>query len=87
MTDLISRQAAISRAVTIQLFGRDVRVVGVSELEALPSEIIRCKDCRFYRTEECDNALFTWCTRLSLESPDPDGYCSFAERRKDEGLD
>lgn len=37
MDDLISRQAAISRAVTIPMFGRDIRVVGVSELESLPS--------------------------------------------------
>ena len=37
MDDLISRQAAINRAVTITMFGRDIRVVGVSELENLPS--------------------------------------------------
>lgn len=37
MDDMISRQAAISRAVTITMFGRDIRVVGVSELENLPS--------------------------------------------------
>jgi len=36
MNDLISRQAAISRAITITMFGRDIRVVGVSELENLP---------------------------------------------------
>ena len=35
--DMINRQAAISRAVTITMFGRDIRVVGVSELESLPS--------------------------------------------------
>lgn len=37
MDDMISRQAAISRAVTIPMFGRNIRVVGVSELENLPS--------------------------------------------------
>lgn len=37
MSDLINRQAAISRAVTIPMFGRDIRVVRVSELESLPS--------------------------------------------------
>lgn len=37
MDDMISRQAAISRAVTIPMFGRAIRVVGVSELESLPS--------------------------------------------------
>lgn len=37
MNDLISRQAAIGRAVEIPLFGKLVKVVAVSELEALPS--------------------------------------------------
>ena len=35
--DLISRAAAIGRAVEIPLFGKLVKVVGVSELESLPS--------------------------------------------------
>ena len=35
--DLISRKAARARAVEIRLFDRHVRMVAVSELEALPS--------------------------------------------------
>jgi len=35
--DLISRQAAIARAVPLNLFGREVMMVSVSELENLPS--------------------------------------------------
>ena len=35
--EYISRQAAIGRAVEIPLFGKPVKVVAVSELEALPS--------------------------------------------------
>ena len=37
MSDVISRQAAIGRAVELPLFGKQVKVVAVSELEALPS--------------------------------------------------
>ena len=37
MNDLISRQAAIARAVPLNLFGREVMMVSVSELENLPS--------------------------------------------------
>lgn len=37
MDDLISRQAAIARAVPLNLFGREVMIVSVSELENLPS--------------------------------------------------
>ena len=37
MADLIDRQAAIARAVPLNLFGREVMIVSVSELENLPS--------------------------------------------------
>ena len=36
MNDLISRQAAIDRAVSIPMFGRDVKMVAVSEIKNLP---------------------------------------------------
>ena len=35
--DLIDRQAAIDRAVSIPMFGRDVKMVAVSEIKNLPS--------------------------------------------------
>jgi len=37
MSDLIDRQAAIDRAVSIPMFGRDVKMVAVSEIKNLPS--------------------------------------------------
>lgn len=37
MDDYISRQAAIARAVPLNMFGREVMMVSVSELENLPS--------------------------------------------------
>ena len=36
-SDAISRQAAIDRAVSIPMFGRDVKMVAVSEIKNLPS--------------------------------------------------
>jgi len=37
MDDTISRQAAIDRAVSIPMFGRDVKMVAVGEIKNLPS--------------------------------------------------
>lgn len=37
MRDLISRQAAIDMAVSIPMFGRDVKMVAVGEIKNLPS--------------------------------------------------
>ena len=54
MDDLISRQAAISRAVTITMFGRDIRVVGVSELESLPSVQTEKRTEERTETHACD---------------------------------
>jgi len=37
ISDLISRQAVLDRAVSIPMFGRDVKMVAVSEIKNLPS--------------------------------------------------
>ena len=80
--DLISRQAAIDRAVSIPMFGRDVKMVAVSEIKNLPSvqpEIIRCKDCIYYRQEidMCDEPYST-----AHNVVHEDDYCSRAERKE-----
>lgn len=51
--DLISRAAAIGRAVEIPLFGKLVKVVGVSELESLPSAQLETHEERT-ETHACD---------------------------------
>ena len=79
MNDLISRQAAIARAVPLNLFGREVMIVSVSELENLPSaqpEIIRCGDCKWKNGHNCTRAVEVWI--------DDDKFCAWAERRQDE---
>ena len=47
MQDLISRQAAIAHAVPLNLFGREVMMVSVSELENLPSAQAKQTDCEY----------------------------------------
>ena len=56
MSDLISRQAAIAHAVPLNLFGREVMMVSVSELENLPSvqPVVISKS---ENTTECEDAV------------------------------
>ena len=95
MKDPIERQAAIARAVPLNLFGREVMLVSVSELENLPSaqpEIIRCKDCKHkpvldedgdpeFPTERCPCQCDDY---YYSWIPKDDWYCANAERRTDE---
>jgi len=81
MDDLISRQAAIARAVPLNLFGREVMLVSVSELENLPSaqpEIIRCKDCKHKHIEN-----MVWTCPFGLPGG-PDFYCGYGAERRPE---
>lgn len=80
MDDLISRQAAISRAVTIPMFGRDIRVVGVSELESLssaqPDLNEWCTDCKEYDKEKHHCPRFNRVIREALKDTQPEIiYC------------
>jgi len=54
MDDLISKQAAISRAVEIRIFGKPVKMVAVSELESLPSTQPEPHEIGY---PECANAM------------------------------
>ena len=97
MDDLISRQAAINtvsnwlRAV----FGvnSNANTIGVlSELRALPSaepEIIRCKDCRHWLSDEFPGNndvstlnLSSYPCKIGLTGAD--WFCGYVERRADE---
>ena len=85
MDDLISRQAAIARAVPLNLFGREVMIVSVSELENLPSaqpEIIRCKDCEWGDIYVSDGNRYCYCMMSDPRIRTADDFCSYAERCK-----
>lgn len=85
--DLIDRQAAleaIGRAVT--------KEVARWSVEDLPStDLIRCKDCKFWVVHTLFDRSQGWCERLCDEfdkslarGTEEDDFCSRAERRTDE---
>ena len=67
MADLIDRQAAIAHAVPLNLFGREVMMVSVSELENLPSaqperkkgHWIKISPANIYECSECGKNVMT----------------------------
>ena len=87
MSDLISRQAAISHVDDVPYI-KDHPNVGLlwkAWIESLPSaqpEIIRCKDCRYYQDNN-DGYPHINCKWDANETPDADDFCSGAERRTD----
>ena len=99
-SDLISRQEAIDAECEVcQIAPKKERghnctyyVHGCKEIEclrALPSaqpEIIRCKDCKYYKQSEW--LLPHMCCHYVIDSTvirKSDDFCSRAERRTDEG--
>ena len=52
------------------------------ENESTQQEIIRCKDCKYYKTKFC--ALDTWTNEITIYKAQPDDFCSKAERKTDE---
>ena len=94
MNDLISRQAAID-AVGSMLrrkfgIGGDLAEITLAGLPSAQPEIIRCKDCKYYReydSEYVENAVVVQCMadRYPISETIPDGwFCAGAERRTDE---
>jgi len=82
--DLISRQAAIARAVPLNLFGREVMMVSVSELGNLPSAQPErtCVNCG--RTANNGGWYADGRTRCPIEEHyalPKDGYCHLWEKR------
>ena len=80
--DLISRQAAID-AIEVYFNGLPVAVHTdmIAMIHRLPSaqpEIIRCKDCVWWKDEDCTNPV-------GMFLPDEDDYCSCATRRREDG--
>ena len=91
--DCVSRQAAIdaiwhsvgSENGELQSFAEVIIADAEEEIKALPSvqpEIIRCKECKEFR-RYIDTDI-TFCDRTECERK-PDDFCSYAERRQDDG--
>lgn len=92
MNDLIERQAAIEalkreEALT-RVSGYHRVINAIRDLPSAQPEIIRCKDCKHYTLKPQVNSNYCYirhCTRSALISSKPDDYCSWAERRTDDG--
>lgn len=56
------------------------RVIRTAIDDAQP-EIVRCKDCKHYKTEFC--AIDLWTADVKIYKARPDDFCSRAERRQD----
>ena len=41
-------------------------------------KVVRCRDCRFYKTGDSGK----WCLKSITTISDPDGFCAWAERRE-----
>ena len=86
MNDFISRQAAIDAMEESKRIYADRRVIIgkmqdiVGNLPSAQSEIIRCKDCRYYQDNNGGYPHMN-CKWDPSETPDADDYCSAAERR------
>ena len=95
MSDLISRQAAIEvlrnrwlKTRNYEGIGEDIAEECEIYLKTLPSaqsEIIRCKDCEYYKTKQrhlpWKNSR-RYCNRSVILAMNPDDFCSRAERRR-----
>ena len=97
--DVISRQKAIDAIVNkvsgiglhdnseVARYGATFRQHEIIDIiESLPSvqtEIVRCKDCKFYTAYDYTGKLM--CKRIGkgMILPKPEDYCSYAERIAD----
>lgn len=66
----------------ITFYTKHGKVVKFVKASAQP-EIIRCKDCKYSDTDNTLGVMFCW--RVSYHEASEDGFCSWAERRTDEG--
>lgn len=88
MSDLIDRQAAIDAIKTWGLIdslaeGQAIEILADEEkLPTAQPDVIRCKDCKYYKTKFC--ALDTWTNEITIYNAQPDDFCSKVERKTDE---
>lgn len=69
-------------------FGRIKECIAfATDIDTMPAvEVVRCKDCKYYRDGDCwhewDNAGRIYYQSV-IDEPNPDDYCSKAERREE----
>ena len=93
--DCIDRQSAVDALLAELMMKPERYEDGLDRhdieavLGALPPaqpEIIRCKDCKHYyfADNRVEAEQYYVCGYWDFDSPSPNGFCSFAERRTDE---
>ena len=83
--DLIERQAAIDAMKDTfkgTMVGTRVAVDAINRLPSAEPEIIYCKDCEYWQEGKCN--YFSVSEKNVEVHMDSDGFCSEAERRKNE---
>lgn len=88
MNDLIDRRVAIDlmgvEPLAFSEYENGLHDKWEDDVEALMKlppaqlEIIRCKDCKYYKTMFC--AMDTWTAEITIYKAQPDDFCSRAER-------
>lgn len=64
----------------IARFGKgNVRILGY----LLGEEIVRCRDCAFFRGKDWRCTSYQWHNCDESPEVEPDGFCAWGERRKD----
>lgn len=62
--------------------------VWMSEIDDEPTvdavEVVRCKDCEYYESDECGNP-YIWMSDGAHLYTQPQDFCSYGERRDSDG--
>ena len=70
----------------ICIYDEDDMMYTLNPYVAQNTELIRCKDCKYYRDGDCwhewDNDGRIYYQSI-IEEPNPDDYCSRAKRREE----
>lgn len=93
MADLIDRRALVAEFLTYPMVLRhcgDFVAINLDavllEIRRAPTvdavEVVRCKDCRWYKDVGTYYRLMDCTISTGLSEPDEDDYCSYGERRE-----
>ena len=87
MSDLISRQVAIEALDNLDYMPGEWAIRGLTmckeairDLPSVQPEIIRCKDCKYYRQNDYGDS---WCARQKGFDQMTTDFCSRAERKEE----
>jgi hypothetical protein len=83
MDDTTSREQVIATIDSFNVFESRYDQIKlelmIRELPSAQPEIIRCKDCKYWKRSSCCEG---YCGEIDMEGFDEDHYCGFAERRE-----